>query len=102
MTKYYNYEKVGCPFRKGDRYYFYKNSGLQNHSVLYYRTSLDGEAKVFIDPNEFSEDGTTSLSGTSFTKDGSIVLLSISEKGSDWKTGKKISQLFKYFSGVSV
>uniref|UniRef100_A0A7S4HME6 Prolyl endopeptidase n=1 Tax=Vannella robusta TaxID=1487602 RepID=A0A7S4HME6_9EUKA len=88
VTAYYNYEKVGCPFRKGDRYYFYRNSGLQNQSVLYYRTSLDGEAQVFVDPNEWSDDGTTSISSTAFSKDASLVLFSISEKGSDWKTVK--------------
>jgi len=79
---------VGCPFREGDRYFFFKNSGLQNQSVLYYKDSLDGNENVFVDPNEWSEDGTTAISTLSFTNDGSLVVFGISEKGSDWKSAK--------------
>ena len=87
LTSLYDYEKVGCPFREGDRYFFFKNSGLQNQSVLYYKDSLDGNENVFVDPNEWSEDGTTAISTLSFTNDGSLVVFGISEKGSDWKSG---------------
>lgn len=88
LTSLYDYEKVGCPFREGDRYFFFKNSGLQNQSVLYYKDSLDGNENVFVDPNEWSEDGTTAISTLSFTNDGSLVVFGISEKGSDWKSAK--------------
>ncbi|MDX3773254.1 prolyl oligopeptidase family serine peptidase [Chromatiaceae bacterium AAb-1] len=80
----WNYEKVGAPFTEGDYTYFYKNDGLQNQSVLY-RQKGDGEAEVFLDPNTFSSDGTTSLAQVSFSRDGSIAAYAISEGGSDWR-----------------
>lgn len=80
----WNYEKVGTPFNEGDYTYFYKNDGLQDQYVLYRRKG-DGDAEVFLDPNSFSEDGTTSLSSLSFTKDGSLAAYLISEGGSDWR-----------------
>ena len=84
LEKLWNYEKLGSPFKKGDYTYFYKNDGLQNQYVVY-RTKGDAAAEVFLDPNTFSEDGTTSLAGLSFTKDGSLAAYLISEGGSDWR-----------------
>ncbi len=84
LEKLWNYEKLGTPFREGDYTYFYKNDGLQNQSVVY-RQKGEGEAEVFLDPNTFSEDGTTSLAGLSFTRDGSLAAYSVSEGGSDWR-----------------
>ncbi|TXF75954.1 prolyl oligopeptidase family serine peptidase [Chryseobacterium sp.] len=79
----WNYEKIGAPFKEGDFTYFYKNDGLQAQSVLY-RTGKTGETEVFLDPNKFSDKGTTSLAGVSFNKKGNLVAYSISEGGSDW------------------
>ena len=87
LTKLWNYEKIGAPFKKGDYTYFYKNTGLQNQYVIYrYKTGEDSKtATIFLDPNGFSDDGTTSLGGTSFSKDGKILAYAISEGGSDWR-----------------
>ncbi len=79
-----DYEKISAPFKKGNYTYFYKNSGLQNQSILY-RTFENNEPEIFLDPNKFSDDGTTSLSGVSFSKDASLVAYSISEGGADWR-----------------
>ncbi|OAZ04895.1 prolyl oligopeptidase family serine peptidase [Flavobacterium succinicans] len=84
MEKLWNYEKVSAPFKEGDYTYYYKNNGLQNQSVLY-RKDAKGTEEVFLDPNTFSKDATTSLDGVSFSKDGSLVAYSISEAGSDWR-----------------
>ena len=84
LEKLWNYEKLSTPFKEGDYTYFYKNDGLQNQYVVY-RQKDDEEPEVFLDPNTFSEDGTTSLAGLSFTKDGSMAAYSISEGGSDWR-----------------
>lgn len=84
LEKIWNYEKVGTPTRHGDYLYFSKNDGLQNQSVIY-RKDAQGKEEVFLDPNTFSTDGTTSLGGVSFSKDGSLVAYSISEGGSDWR-----------------
>lgn len=86
LEKLWNYEKLGSPFKEGDYTYFYKNDGLQNQYVVY-RKKDGGEEEVFLDPNTFSEDGTTSLMGLSFTKDGSKAAYLISEGGSDWRKG---------------
>lgn len=87
LTKLWNYEKIGSPFKEGDYTYFYKNDGLQNQYVIYrYKTGEDpSTAKVFLDPNTFKEDGTISLGGASFSKDGKTLAYSISEGGSDWR-----------------
>lgn len=87
LTKLWNYEKIGAPFKEGDYTYFYKNDGLQNQYVIYrYKNDADPEtAEVFLDPNTFKEDGTISLGGTSFSKDGKTLAYSISEGGSDWR-----------------
>ena len=84
LTELWNYEKVGTPFMEGEFTYFYKNTGLQNQYVIY-RTDGDGATEVFLDPNAFSDDGTTSLSSLSFSKDGSLAAYAISEAGSDWR-----------------
>ena len=84
LEKLWNFEKLSTPFKEGDYTYFYKNDGLQNQYVVY-RQKEGEEPEVFLDPNTFSEDGTTSLSGLSFTKDGSLAAYSISEGGSDWR-----------------
>ena len=86
IKKLNDYEKIGAPFKEGDYEYFYKNSGLQNHSVVY-RTRIGSsqDPEVFIDPNTFSDDGTVALRGLSFTKDGSLLAYMITEGGSDWR-----------------
>lgn len=84
LEKLWNYEKLGAPFKEGAYTYFSKNDGLQNQYVVY-RQKEGLEAEVFLDPNTFSEDGTTSLAGLSFTKDGSLAAYLISEAGSDWR-----------------
>ncbi len=83
LTKLMNYEKYSQPFKEGDYTYFYKNTGLQNQSVLY-RQKKGGEPEVFLDPNTFSKDATTSLADVSFSKDGSLVAYQLSAGGSDW------------------
>ncbi|MEC5158698.1 prolyl oligopeptidase family serine peptidase [Chryseobacterium sp. MP_3.2] len=83
LKEIWNYEKISAPFKEGDFTYFYKNDGLQAQSVLY-RTNKAGKTEVFLDPNKFSEKGTTSLAGVSFNKKGNLVAYSISEGGSDW------------------
>jgi len=84
LEKVFNYERLSAPFKRGNYTYYYKNDGLQDQSILY-RKGADEKEEVFLDPNEFTEDGTTSLGGVSFTKDGSLVAYSISEGGSDWR-----------------
>lgn len=84
MEKLWNYEKIGAPSVKGKATYYSKNNGLQNQSVVY-RKGENGKDEVFLDPNTFSKDGTTSLGGLDFTKDGTIAAYSISEGGSDWR-----------------
>jgi len=87
LSALWNYEKVGAPYKEGDYTYFSKNDGLQNQYVIYrYKTGEDpATASVFLDPNQFSEDGTTSLGGMSFSEDGKTLAYSISEGGSDWR-----------------
>lgn len=110
LEKLWNYEKLGSPFNEGGYTYFYKNDGLQNQYVVY-RQKDKGEPEVFLDPNTFSEDGTTSMSSLSFTKDGSLAAYLISEGGSDWRKAIVINSKTKEivedtlvdikFSGVS-
>ncbi len=84
LEQLWNYEKYSAPFKEGKYTYFYKNDGLQSQSVLW-RQIGDGTPEVFLDPNKFSADGTTSLQGISFTKDGSMAAYQLSEGGSDWR-----------------
>ncbi|MDC1221598.1 prolyl oligopeptidase family serine peptidase [Salibacteraceae bacterium] len=84
LTELWDYEKFSAPSIKGDYTYFYKNDGLQNQSIMY-RQKGEGEPEIFLNPNDFSADGTTSLAGVSFTKDGSKLAFQISEGGSDWR-----------------
>ncbi|MDT0648208.1 prolyl oligopeptidase family serine peptidase [Zunongwangia sp. F260] len=85
LSELWNYEKISAPFKEGDYIYFYKNDGLQDQYVVYRKQSEDAEPEVFLDPNKFSEDGTTSLSGLSFSENGKMAAYSISEGGSDWR-----------------
>ena len=82
-----NYERISAPFREGDFEYYYKNTGLQNHSVLYRtpKENTNADPEVYLDPNTFSEDATVGLSGVFFTKDGSLSAHLITEGGSDWR-----------------
>ena len=80
-----NYPKEGAPWKKGDRYFFYRNDGLQNQSVLYYKNSLDGEAVELLDPNKLSDDGTVALSTLGISDDGNYLGYAISRNGSDWQ-----------------
>lgn len=98
LTKIWNYEKFGMPFREGDFIYFTKNDGLQNQYV-YYRQKEGGEPEVFLDPNKFSEDGTTSLGEMGFSKDGSMMAYSISEGGSDWRKVITMNAVTKEITG---
>lgn len=83
LTNLWNFERVSAPFIEGDYTYYYKNDGLQNHSVVY--REKDGNEEIFLDPNTFSDDGTTSLDALSFSKSGKLAAYSISEGGSDWR-----------------
>ena len=84
LSELWNYEKIGIPFTEGNYTYFSKNDGLQNQAVIY-RKKGTSEPEVFLDPNTFSEDGTTSLGALSFSEDGKTLAYSISEGGSDWR-----------------
>lgn len=107
MMEIYNYPKYGTPFKRGNRYYYFFNTGLQNQrwvwlrftysciyplprfsSVLYTQQALDDEPEIFIDPNTFSEDGTISLGTYSFSEDGKLFAYALSQSGSDWRTIK--------------
>ena len=110
MEKLWNYEKISAPFIEGKFTYYSKNNGLQNQSVIY-RKDEKGKEEVFLDPNTFSKDGTTSLGGLDFSEDGSKAAYAISEGGSDWRKVILIDALSKKivedtlvdvkFSGVS-
>ena len=88
MTALWNYEKFDSPFKAGGRYYYFHNSGLQNQYVLFTQETLNSEAKVFLDPNEWSKDGTVALSGTQFSDDANYLAYGIQEAGSDWRKWK--------------
>lgn len=84
LTEVSNYEKIGLPYKKNNHYYYFRNDGLQNQSVLYQKDELNGKSKVVLDPNQLSDDGTVALNGISFSKDGKYMAYIISRSGSDW------------------
>jgi prolyl oligopeptidase len=84
LTELWNYEKMSTIFKKGKLFFSFRNNGLQNQSVFYSQASLLDEPTVVLDPNILSKDGTTSLSGTSISKDGTYLAYGISKAGSDW------------------
>ncbi|MFS8820702.1 prolyl oligopeptidase family serine peptidase [Synechococcus sp. W60.1] len=88
LTQLWNYEKYSQPFKEGGRYFYFKNDGLQNQSVLYTQESLEGQAWVLLDPNTFSEDGTVALSGIAISRDGRYLAYGLSRSGSDWQEWK--------------
>jgi prolyl oligopeptidase len=106
-----NFERYTAPSRRGARYFYSYNSGLQNQNVLYWQEGLDGEPKVLLDPNTFSADGTVAISGISITDDGSLAAYSIADAGSDWMkwhvrnvtTGEDLPDVVEWskFSGAS-
>ena len=111
ITRLWNYEKYGVPFKEGDRYFYFRNSGLQNQSVLYTVTGLEAPPQMVLDPNTMSADGTVAVAGTQVSPDGKLLAYSLSASGSDWQdwkvrdveTGKDLSDELKWvkFSGVS-
>lgn len=86
LEKLWNYEKFGTPFKEGGRYFFEKNDGLQNQSVVYTMEKLDAEPRVLLDPNTLSKDGTIALNGYAISSDGKYMAYGLSDGGSDWKT----------------
>jgi prolyl oligopeptidase len=88
LTQLWDYEKYSIPFKQGDRYFYFKNDGLQNQSVLYTLTTLDEEPQVLLDPNTLSNDGTVSLSGIAISEDGQFMAYGLSYSGSDWQEWK--------------
>jgi prolyl oligopeptidase len=88
LTQLYNYPRISAPFRRGNTYFFTKNDGLQNQSVYYIQTGVNGKPEEFLDPNKFSADGTSTLSAFSLSKDGKYLAYGISQGGSDWVTLK--------------
>lgn len=111
LTEIWNYPKYSAPWKKGDYYYFSKNDGLQNQSVIYRQKGLQGEPEVFLDPNTLSEDGTVSLASLAFSKDNKYCAVGIAKSGSDWneifvmnvETKEKTSDLIQWvkFSGAT-
>jgi prolyl oligopeptidase len=85
LAKIYDYPKIGAPFRRGEYYYFFKNDGLQNQPVIYRQKGLNGQPEVLLDPNQFSQDGTSVLTVFSLSKDGKYAAYGISTGGSDWQ-----------------
>ncbi|HEX8183534.1 MAG TPA: prolyl oligopeptidase family serine peptidase, partial [Blastocatellia bacterium] len=111
LTKLWNYEKYGIPFKEGGRYFYSKNTGLQNQNVLYTSASLMAEPRVLLDPNTLSSDGTVALTGYTITDDGKLIAYGLAASGSDWQewkvrdveTGKDLPDHIKWvkFSGAS-
>jgi prolyl oligopeptidase len=111
LTKLWNYEKYGVPYREGGRYFLTKNTGLQNQSVLYTAQQLPGEPKVLLDPNTLSKDGTTAMTGKDISEDGKLLAYGLAMAGSDWQewkvrdieSGKDLEDHVKWikFSGAS-
>ena len=99
LEEVFNYERLTAPFKEGEYFYFYKNDGLQNQSVLYRKKGIDGQPEIFLDPNGFSKDGTSALGGVSFTKDGSMAAYLVQEGGSDWRKAVVIKTADKAMIG---
>ena len=110
LTQLWDYEKYGTPYKRGGRYYYSKNDGLQNQSVVYRMDRLEGEPVELIDPNKWSDDGTVALGGLAFSEDGKYVAYGVQESGSDWRTwyvmeiesGKKLEDKIEWikFGGI--
>lgn len=111
LTKIWNFEKYGIPFKEGNQYFYTRNSGLQNQAVLYTVTALDAQPRMILDPNTLSADGTVAVSGMQVSPDGKLLAYSLSSSGSDWQewkvrdveTSKDLSDHLKWvkFSGAS-
>ncbi len=111
LTEIYNYERYSTPFKKADKYFFFKNDGLQSQAVFYIQDNLESEATVLLDPNKLSEDGTVALSDIEISKDGKYLAYSIARSGSDWneifvkniETGETLNDhiMWVKFSGIS-
>lgn len=110
LTKLWDYEKFGTPFKRGQRYFYFKNNGLQNQNVLYKLQSLGDEPTALIDPNQWSADGTNALGGLEFSDDGKLLAYGVQKAGSDWRTwevmevesGKKLSDELNWIKFGSV
>ncbi len=102
LTRLWNFERYGAPFKMGGRYFFSRNDGLQNQSVLYVTRSLDAEPRVLLDPNRLSEDGTVALRSYSVSDDGRFLAYGLSTGGSDWQEWKVRDHLkWVKFSGAA-
>ncbi len=111
LTKLWNYERYGVPFKEGGRYFYQKNDGLQNQSVLYTVNVLNDQPRVLLDPNQLSPDGTVALAGTAVSEDGKLMAYGLAASGSDWtewhvrdvETGRDLPDVLKWvkFSGAS-
>lgn len=111
LTELWNYEKYSAPFRAGENWYYFHNTGLQNQSVIYQMDDMEGEPRVFLDPNTFSEGGTVALSALDMSKDGKYAAYGIAKSGSDWnefyvmdtESGEQLSDTLNWikFSGIA-
>ena len=111
ITELWDYERFGRPHKKGNRYFYSHNDGLQNQSVLLVADSLGGEPRVLLDPNELSDDGTVSLAGWAVSEDGNYLAYGLAADGSDWRewkvldvaSGRELLDKIEWvkFSGVS-
>ena len=88
LTELWDYPKYSAPYKKGGRYFFSKNDGLQNQSIMYMQETLESEPVLVLDPNTFSEDGTVALTGSSFSEDGLLLAYGTSSSGSDWQENR--------------
>ena len=88
LTELWDYEKYGVPVKHGGRYFYTKNDGLQNQSVLYWTPALEAEPRVLFDPNLLAEDGTIAASGYAISEDGKRLAYGLSASGSDWQEWK--------------